>query len=76
MKFLIAVAVAGIAVGAAPTAEATTVPVLCSTHQEYLAQPAAALHVPGDIYKAACALGPGNGGNSVSQAAANPTRGR
>ena len=74
MKYLIAaLAVAGLAVGIAPTAGATTVPGFCTNHQEYLGQPAAALHVTGDIYKAACALGPGNGGNSTSQSLANPS---
>ena len=73
MKFLIALAIVGMALAAAPTAQAITEPTWCVDHQEYLATPAAALHVPGDIYKAACALGPGNGGNAVSQAAAHPS---
>ena len=73
MKYVIAaLAVAGLALGIAPTAGATTVPGFCTNHQEYLAQPAAALHVSGNLYKAACALGPGNGGNATSQADANP----
>jgi len=74
MKYVIAaLAVAGLAVGVAPTAGATTIPGFCTNHQEYLAQPAAALHVSGNLYKAACALGPGNGGNSLSAAIANPS---
>jgi hypothetical protein len=63
MKFLIALAVAAMALGAAPTAEAT-IPAFCTDHQEYLTGPAAALHVKGNIYKTACAAGPGNGGLS------------
>ena len=70
MKFFIALAIAGMALGAAPTAQAT-VPDFCNDHQEYLGLPAAALHVSGNIYKAACAQGPGNGGNSVSQGASS-----
>ena len=73
MKFLIALAVVGMALGAAPTAGATTIAAFCTNHQEYLAQPAAALHVSGNLYKAACALGPGNGGNPTSNPNANPS---
>lgn len=74
MKFVIAaLAVAGLAVGVAPTAGATTIPGFCTNHQEYLAQPAAALHVSGNIYKAACALGPGNGGNPTSNPNLDPS---
>jgi hypothetical protein len=66
MKFLIALAVAGMALGAAPTAEAG-LPLFCTNHQEYLAGAGAASHAQGNLYKTACALGPGNGGNSTSQ---------
>lgn len=66
MKFLIALAVVGMALGAAPKAQAIVVPQFCTNHQEYLYSPAAALHVQGNIYKTACAAGPGNGGNSTS----------
>jgi hypothetical protein len=73
MKYVIAaLAVAGLALGIAPTAGATTIPAFCTNHQEYLAQPAAALHVSGNLYKAACALGPGNGGNAISTATGPP----
>ena len=71
MKFVIALAVAGMALGAAPTAEAT-VPTFCTTHQEYLVGAGAASHTQGNLYKTACALGPGNGGNSISQGSATP----
>jgi hypothetical protein len=66
MKFLIALAVAGMALGAAPTAEAG-LPLFCTNHQEYLSGAGAASHTQGNLYKTACALGPGNGGNSTSQ---------
>jgi hypothetical protein len=74
MKYVIAaLAVAGLALGVAPTAGATTIPGFCTNHQEYLAQPAAALHVSGNLYKAACALGPGNGGNATSNPNLDPS---
>jgi len=63
VKFLIAVAVAALALVAAPTAQAT-IPAFCTDHSEYLVGPAAALHVKGNIYKTGCAVGPGNGGLS------------
>jgi hypothetical protein len=71
MKFLIALAVAGMALGAAPTAQAV-VPAFCSNHQEYLNANAAQLHVSGNLYKTACANGPGNGGGSFQGGAAAP----
>ena len=74
MKYVIAaLAVGGLALGVAPTAGATTIPGFCTNHQEYLAQPAAALHASGNIYKAACALGPGNGGNPTSNPNLDPS---
>ena len=46
MKYLIAaLAVAGLALGIAPTAGATTIAAFCTNHQEYLGQPAAALQL-------------------------------
>jgi hypothetical protein len=70
MKVFIALAVVGMALGTAPKAEAITEPQFCTNHQEYLNLPAAALHVQGNIYKTACALGPGNGGNAFSHPSA------
>jgi hypothetical protein len=71
MKFVIALAVAGMALGAAPTAEAV-VPTFCTNHQEYLVGAGPASHTQGNLYKTACALGPGNGGNSISQGGGTP----
>lgn len=71
MKFIIAaVLAAGVALGIAPVASAVDGPNFCSNHEEYLSTSSAAAHTKGSLYKTACAVGPGNGGNTG--ATANP----
>lgn len=66
MKYLFAaLAIAGVALmGTAPQAGAEPKPPkLCGNHEEYTSESTDFVHTKGDIYKAACAVGRGNGGN-------------
>lgn len=61
-KLLIAAALAVVAVGLAPPAGAA--PKFCDNHEEYFDLTSASSHAKGSMYKTACAIGPGNGGNN------------